>query len=160
MYGEYQSRYYQPKEYQPFGASIDEYSRQIYGAYQSRWSTLKTAYQLAMGYYHADGVDWVDIATLSPTTDEMTLHQMIVYISGAWAGQTLLRIMVNGIRVYPFKTYEVVISGATLPLWNLAVRLRLGDEMAIQTRSNNAGDTGAAFKTMADVYYTILKSGV
>ena len=161
LYGEFESRYYQPKEYQPFGASIDDYKRELYGDYRSRYSRLKVGLFAGGFFAGCNGLNWVTIntspaAALKPTTNDIALYQIYFFILGAPAGTLTYRVLVDGVKVYPFEPDEDIVHDTWQYLGTLSTAVKTGEECVVQFRSDNAGD-GAATEVVSFMRYAELR---
>lgn len=160
LYGKHESRYYPPKEYQPFGASIDDRKREMYGDYRSRYSRLKVgsqAYHLGMA---ANGTNWVTVGPwsvggdgdLEPTIYDIAIYQVLMLYFG-WAGVASWRMLIDGVKVYPFQAHEEVDNGNTMYLGTLSTTVRTDETCVIQFKSDNAADGAGVNMSLVRVYY-------
>lgn len=129
----------------PFGEPLDDRSRELYGRYRSRWSSLKEASIISFSAT-ANGLNWVDCtpvpaARASPTIFDMAIYQYQAIELGGWAGTPTYRILIGDTKIYPFLTDEVLDVTATWQsLGILSTKVRTGETVNWQIRSTNAAD--------------------
>jgi len=164
LFGEYQSRFYQPKEYQPFGTPIDEYSRELYGDYRKRWNTTKVGSQAYDISVPANGTNWVTVGPwsvggdgdLEPTVYDISIYQVYMAYFG-WAGVASWRMLIDGVKVYPFQASEVVDNDNTMYMGTLSTTVRTGQVCEIQFKSDNAADGAGVNMSIVRVFYGELR---
>ena len=138
----------------PFGEPLDDRSRERYGRYRSRWSTLKIGAKAGSGIAGANGTAWVDLSftpssILSPTINSLSIYRLQLNLIGApWTGTARYRILIDDVKVYPFDTEADIQDGVSLSLGTLSTSVRTGEVCKVQFRSTNAADTGGAGKSV------------
>lgn len=148
LFGTYMRRYEEEPSMKPFDAAISERSRELYGEYMSRWSTRKVGEQTYGGLIGANGANWVSTdMPLSDINDE-SIYQVYLGMSGGWAGDGWFRIMIDGVKVYPFSTYETIQSYTWVSLRTLSTSVRTWETCSLDFMSTNAGDVGPGQKLM------------
>ena len=164
LFGTYMRRHEYVPSMNPFDAQISERSRELFGVHRSRYSRLKVGSQAYKITMPADGLNWVTVSPwsvggdgdMSPTINDIAIYQVYMSYAG-WAGIASWRILVDGVKVYPFQASDIVDNGNTMYLGTLSTTVRTGEVCTIQFRSDNAADGAGVNMSLTRVFYAELR---
>lgn len=100
----------------------------------------------------ANGTSWVDLKTIAPTTACLELHRVKMTVAGTWAGTAKYRIIVEGVKVYPFPADKNIDSG-NIEDFIFPLNVQVNETMIVQFRSNNAADGAGDTVTLDQLDY-------
>jgi len=99
----------------------------------------KTAAQTTQAATNANGIAWVDLKSIAPSTSDVELYRLKLTTAGAWVGTAKYRIIVGATKVYPFPADKNIASG-TLESFIFPINIRINETAKLQFRSDNAAD--------------------
>lgn len=160
LFGEYMRRYETPPSMSAFDAPISDRQRELYGVHRSRYSRLKVGQHAYNLFMPANGTNWVTVGPwsvggdgdLAPTIHDIAIYQVLMSYGG-WAGNGIWRMLVDGVKVYPFLDEELIDNGSTMYLGTLSTTVRTGEVCEIQFKSDNAADGAGVNMSVTQVLY-------
>lgn len=116
----------------------------------------KTAVQTTAAATDANGLAWVDLKTITPTTSDVELYQFKMTTAGSWGGNAKYRVIIGSTKVYPFPNDKIVTSGV-LESFVFPINVQINETCKIQFRSSSSGDGAGDTLTLDQLdYATVL----